>query len=82
MIDFIFSNESEREPTREDLHINKRQSGGVTNDMAAGRDKETGAKEEDSGDFVGSVRFHMTTEGSHPSLRISRTESQEGLWYL
>lgn len=50
---------------REDLHINKRQSGGVTDDMAGGRDKEAVA-EEDSGVFVGSIRFYMTTEGSYP----------------
>lgn len=40
MIDFIFSNKSQREPAREDLHINERQSGRVTDDMAVGRDKD------------------------------------------
>lgn len=49
--------ERKREPTKENLHINKRQSGGATHDMAAGRDKEMGAEEEDSGDFMGPEDF-------------------------
>lgn len=64
MIDFIFSNESQREPAREDLHINGRQSGRVTDDMAAGRDKDRCRWRRRNGGYVGPVGFHMATEGS------------------
>jgi len=73
MIDFIFSNESQRQPAREDLHINERQSGRVTDDMAAGQGQILWRRR--SGGYVEPVGFHMATEESHPPVGDFRTES-------